>query len=41
MKVDPSEVKQAYDANARQYTTNEERQASHILIAVKPGSATR
>src|SRR4029079_7233121 len=24
------------DANSKQYTTNEERQASHILIAVKP-----
>ncbi len=36
MKVDPAEVRQAYEANAKQYTTNEERQASHILIAVKP-----
>jgi peptidyl-prolyl cis-trans isomerase D len=36
MKVDPAEVRQAYQANAKQYTTNEERQASHILIAVKP-----
>ncbi|MGC1818007.1 MAG: SurA N-terminal domain-containing protein [Casimicrobiaceae bacterium] len=36
MKVDPAEVKRTYDANARQYTTAEERQASHILIAVKP-----
>src|SRR5678815_3246478 len=25
-----------FAANAKQYTTNEERQASHILIAVKP-----
>jgi peptidyl-prolyl cis-trans isomerase D len=39
MKVDPAEVKQAYEANARQYTTNEERQASHILIAVKPDAS--
>lgn len=36
MKIDPAEVRQTYEANARQYTTNEERQASHILIAVKP-----
>ncbi len=39
MKVDPAEVKQAYQANARQYTTAEERQASHILIAVKPDAS--
>ena len=36
MKIDPAEVRQTYEANAKQYTTNEERQASHILIAVKP-----
>lgn len=36
MKIDPAEVKQAYEGNAKQYTTAEERQASHILIAVKP-----
>src|SRR5258705_8302482 len=36
VKVEPSEVKAAYDANVRQYTTGEERQAAHILIAVKP-----
>ncbi|MGA8033567.1 MAG: SurA N-terminal domain-containing protein [Casimicrobiaceae bacterium] len=36
MKIDPAEVKQTYEANAKQYTTAEERQASHILIAVKP-----
>ena len=36
MKIDPADVRQAYEANAKQYTTNEERQASHILIAVKP-----
>ncbi|MGE5087709.1 MAG: SurA N-terminal domain-containing protein [Candidatus Levyibacteriota bacterium] len=36
VKIDPAAVRQAYDANARQYTTAEERQASHILIAVKP-----
>jgi peptidyl-prolyl cis-trans isomerase D len=39
MKIDPAEVKQAYQANARQYTTAEERQASHILIAVKPDAS--
>ena len=36
LKIDPAEVKQTYEANAKQYTTAEERQASHILIAVKP-----
>src|SRR4051812_47196662 len=36
VRVEPAELKQAYDANAKQYTTNEERQASHILVAVKP-----
>jgi peptidyl-prolyl cis-trans isomerase D len=35
VKIDPAEVRQAYEANAKQYTTSEERQASHILIAVK------
>ena len=39
VKVDPAEVRQAYDANAKQYTTNEERAASHILIAVKPDAS--
>src|SRR4029079_4906623 len=39
VKVDPAELKQAYEANAKQYTTNEERQASHILIAVKPDAS--
>ncbi|HSQ80650.1 MAG TPA: SurA N-terminal domain-containing protein [Casimicrobiaceae bacterium] len=36
MKIDPATVRQAYEANAKQYSTAEERQASHILIAVKP-----
>jgi peptidyl-prolyl cis-trans isomerase D len=36
VKVEPKEVQAAYDANVRQYTTGEERQAAHILIAVKP-----
>src|SRR6476659_1553071 len=39
VKVDPAELKQAYEANAKQYATNEERQASHILIAVKPDAS--
>lgn len=34
--VDPAEVKKQYDDNVKQYTKVEERQASHILIAVKP-----
>jgi len=36
MKIDPATVRQTYEANAKQYSTAEERQASHILIAVKP-----
>ena len=36
VSVDPAEVRQAYDANLRKYGKAEERQASHILIAVKP-----
>ena len=39
VKVDPAELKQAYEGNAKQYTTNEERQASHILVAVKPDAS--
>ena len=34
--VDLAEVKKQYDDNVKQYTKAEERQASHILIAVKP-----
>jgi peptidyl-prolyl cis-trans isomerase D len=34
--VDPAEVKKQYDDNVKQYTKVEERQASHILVAVKP-----
>jgi peptidyl-prolyl cis-trans isomerase D len=34
--VDPAEVKKQYDDNVKQYTKAEERQASHILVAVKP-----
>jgi peptidyl-prolyl cis-trans isomerase D len=36
VKVEPDEVQKQYDANVKQYTKAEERQASHILIAVKP-----
>ncbi|HTS22372.1 MAG TPA: SurA N-terminal domain-containing protein [Casimicrobiaceae bacterium] len=34
--VDPADVRKQYDANPRNYGKPEERQASHILIAVKP-----
>jgi peptidyl-prolyl cis-trans isomerase D len=34
--VDAAEVKKQYDDNIKQYTKAEERQASHILVAVKP-----
>ncbi len=37
--VDPAEVKKQYDDNVKQYTKAEERQASHILIAVKPDAS--
>ena len=36
VKVDPAEVRKQYDDNLKQYAKAEERQASHILIAVKP-----
>jgi peptidyl-prolyl cis-trans isomerase D len=36
MTVDAAEVRKQYDDNLRQYGKPEERQASHILIAVKP-----
>jgi peptidyl-prolyl cis-trans isomerase D len=36
VKVDPEEVQKQYDTNVKQYIKPEERQASHILIAVKP-----
>ena len=35
----PPRSRQHYEANAKQYTTAEERQASHILIAVKPDAS--
>src|SRR5260370_8098209 len=34
--VDPDEVKKQYDANLKAYGKAEERQAAHLLIAVKP-----
>jgi peptidyl-prolyl cis-trans isomerase D len=34
--IGPADVKKQYDDNVRQYTKAEQRQASHILIAVKP-----
>ncbi|MDQ2963644.1 MAG: SurA N-terminal domain-containing protein [Pseudomonadota bacterium] len=37
--VDPAEVRKQYDENARQYGKAEERQAAHILIAVKPDAS--
>ena len=39
ISVDPAEVKKQYDDNVKQYTKAEERQASHILIAVKPDAS--
>jgi peptidyl-prolyl cis-trans isomerase D len=37
--ADPAEVKKQYDDNVKQYTKAEERQASHILVAVKPDAS--
>ncbi len=37
--VDPAEVRKQFDANAKQYTSEEERAAAHILIAVKPDAS--
>ena len=37
--VDPAEVRKQYDDNAKRYGKPEERQASHILIAVKPDAS--
>jgi peptidyl-prolyl cis-trans isomerase D len=37
--VDPAEVRKQFDANAKQYTSEEERGAAHILIAVKPDAS--
>ena len=38
---DPAEVKAQYDNNLKPYTKAEERDASHILIAVKPDAKRR
>ncbi len=37
--VDPADVRKQYDANMKQYSTAEERAASHVLIAVKPDAS--
>jgi peptidyl-prolyl cis-trans isomerase D len=37
--IDPADVRKAYDANLRNYGKPEERQAAHILIAVKPDAS--
>jgi len=37
--IDPAEVRKQYDDNARLYGKAEERQAAHILIAVKPDAS--
>ena len=37
--VDADEVRRAYEANLKQYSTAEERAASHVLIAVKPDAS--
>ncbi len=39
VNVDPAEVRKQYDDNLKQYAKAEERQASHILIAVKPDAS--
>lgn len=36
VSIDPAEVRRQYEQNVKQYAKAEERQASHILIAVKP-----
>ena len=39
ISVDPAEVKQQYETNAKQYGQEEQRAAAHILIAVKPDAS--
>ncbi len=39
VSVDAAEVRKLYDDNMKQYAKAEERQASHILIAVKPDAS--
>ncbi len=36
--VEPAEVRKQYDDNLKSYSKAEERRASHILVAVKPGA---
>ena len=36
--VEPAEVRKQYEANVANYTKAEERSASHILVALKPGA---
>ena len=37
--VDPADVRKQYDDNIKSYSKAEERGASHILVAVKPGAS--
>jgi peptidyl-prolyl cis-trans isomerase D len=39
VSVDAAEIKKQYDDNVKQYVRAEQRQASHILIAVKPDAS--
>jgi peptidyl-prolyl cis-trans isomerase D len=39
VSVDAAEIRKQYDDNLKQYAKAEERQASHILIAVKPDAS--
>jgi peptidyl-prolyl cis-trans isomerase D len=39
VSVSPAEVRKQYDDNLKQYAKAEQRQASHILIAVKPDAS--
>ena len=41
VQVTPEEVKAYYEQNLRQYAGGEERQASHILIAVDSGASAK
>ncbi len=39
VSVEAADVRKQYDDNMKQYSKAEERQASHILIALKPGAS--
>jgi len=39
ISVDPADIRKQYDDNMKQYAKAEERQASHILISVKPDAS--